>query len=131
MSGLRRLLVALAATLCLSALAAPAAHAAISVFPDSMAATGASATRAALTCPEGNCARNSLSTVDNPTVNSIYLRLAALNPDLTGNAYNDAVGGEDMSDLRDQFEVVIPRNVEFVIVDMGGNDVCAREEGEV
>ena len=131
MSGLRRLLALLAAALCASALAAPAAHAVISVYPDSMAATGASGTRAALTCDVRDCSANSWATGTNPTVNSIYLRLAALNPDLTGNAFNDAVGGENMSDLRDQFEVVIPRNVEFVIVDMGGNDVCAREEGEV
>ena len=131
MTGLRRLLAALAATLCLTALAAPAAHAAISAYPDAMAATGASATRAALTCEVRDCSANSWATGENPAVDSIYLRLAALHPALRGHAFNDAVGGENMSDLGDQFEVVIPQRVEFVIVDMGGNDVCADEEGQV
>jgi len=113
------------------ALAAPAAGAV--VYPDSMAATGASATRAAGTCERatGGCPENSWATGTNAEVNSIYLRIRALHPEITGNVYNDAVGGEAMSDLADQFEVVIGQRVQFVIVDMGGNDVCAPEERQV
>jgi lysophospholipase L1-like esterase len=129
MPGLRRLLFALtAAALCL---AAPAARAAITVFPDSMAATGASATRAALTCEARDCSANSWVTGTNPDVNSIYLRIRAVHPAIEGNAYNDAVGGEKMSDLDDQFEVVIEQRVQLVVVDMGGNDVCRQSEGSV
>jgi lysophospholipase L1-like esterase len=112
------------------ALAAPAAGAL--VYPDSMAATGASATRAAGTCERsGGCPENSWATGTNTEVNSIYLRIRAVHPEITGNVYNDAVGGEDMSDLADQFEVVIEQRVQFVIVDMGGNDICAAEERQV
>lgn len=134
MPGIRRSFVALAAALCATALAAPTAHAAVTVYPDSMAATGASATRAAGTCEgrgSGGCPENSWATGTNPAVNSIYERIKAVHPAITGNVYNDAVGGENMSDLSDQIEVVISQRVQFVIVDMGGNDVCADEEGEV
>lgn len=130
MPGLRRL-AALAAAFCLTALAAPATDAAITVYPDSMAATGASATRAALTCEARDCSANSWATGTNATVNSIYLRIRAVNPAIEGRAYNDAVGGESMDDLSDQMDVVIGQRVQFVIVDMGGNDVCRSEEGQV
>jgi hypothetical protein len=131
MSGLCRLLAALAAALCITALAATGASAAITVYPSSMAATGASATRAALTCEARDCSANSWATGTNPAVNSIYLRIKAVHPAIEGNVYNDAVGGENMSDLRDQIEVTIEHRVQFVIVDMGGNDICAPNEAGV
>ena len=96
-----------------------------------MSATGASATRAALTCEARDCSANSWATGTNPAVNSIYLRIKAVHPAIEGNVYNDAVGGENMSDLRDQIEVVIGHRVQFVIVDMGGNDICAPNEAGV
>lgn len=129
MSGIRRLVAALALSVAGLALAASAALAV--VYPDSMAATGASATRAALTCAERDCSANSWATGTNPEVNSIYLRIRAVHPAITGNVYLDAVGGENMSDLSDQFEATIEHRVEFVIVDMGGNDICAPEERQV
>lgn len=129
MPGIRRQLGALALSAVAMALAAPAASAI--VYPDSMAATGASATRAALTCGGRDCSANSWATGTNPEVNSIYLRIRAVHPEITGNVWNDAVGGEDMSDLADQFEVTIEHRVQFVIVDMGGNDICAPEERQV
>ena len=131
MSGLRRLLVATLAALCLTALAATGASAAMTVYPDSMAATGASATRAALTCELRDCSANSWATGTNPAVNSIYLRIRAVHPAIEGRVWNDAVGGENMSDLRDQIEVTIEHRAQFVIVDMGGNDVCAPNEAGV
>lgn len=129
MSGIGRLLAALA--LSAGVLAALAASALAVVYPNSMAATGASATRAALTCGERDCSANSWATGTNPEVNSIYLRIRAVHPGITGNVYLDAVGGENMSDLADQFEATIEHRVEFVIVDMGGNDICAPEERQV
>jgi len=131
MPGLRRLLITLtAAALCL---VASTAHAAITVYPDSMAATGASATRAAGTCEGGGngCPENSWATGTNLTVNSIYLRIRAVHPAIEGRVWNDAVGGERMDDLADQFEVTIEHRAQLVIVDMGGNDVCRPEEGQV
>jgi hypothetical protein len=134
MSGSRRLLLAAAAALCLTALAAPTAHATITAYPNSMAATGASATRAANTCEgggRGGCPGNSWATGTNPDVDSIYERIRAVHPAIEGHAYNDAVGGQKMSNLAAQFDDVIEQRVELVIVDMGGNDVCAPNEREV
>lgn len=129
MSGIRRLLAAL--TLSAAGLALAASAALALVYPNSMAATGASATRAALTCEGRDCSANSWATGTNAEVNSIYLRIRAVHPGITGNLYLDAVGGENMSDLADQFEATIEHRVEFVIVDMGGNDICAPEERQV
>ena len=64
-------------------------------------------------------------------VNSIYLRIRAVHPAIEGNVYNDAVGGEQDGEPPDQIEVAIGQRVEFVIVDMGGNDICAPNEAAV
>ncbi|HEX5145637.1 MAG TPA: SGNH/GDSL hydrolase family protein [Conexibacter sp.] len=129
MSGIRRLAVALAAAVCCTALVAPGASAL--VYPSSMAATGASATQAFDTCAEvgADCPQNSWATGTNPAVDSIYLRIEALNPAIAGHAYDDAVSGSNMAKLARQFEVAAEQAVEFVTVDMGSNDICAREEG--
>jgi lysophospholipase L1-like esterase len=133
MLGSRRLLVALGALLCLSALAAPAAHAAITFVPDSMAATGASATTAYNTCevPGTNCPANSWSTGTNEAVNSIYLRILATNAEMRGHLHNDAVAGSKMARLQAQFEVAAEQRVELVTVDMGSNDICTETEAEM
>src|SRR5215207_11615330 len=98
MSGIRRLLVALAAALCLVAFAAPAACAA---YPNSMAALGDSITRAFNTCifPFVDCPANSWATGTNATVNSFYSRLLAVNPGISGHLFNDARSGAKIADL--------------------------------
>jgi lysophospholipase L1-like esterase len=123
MSGTRRLVVALAAALCLAA-AAPAANAA--VYPDSIAATGDSITRAFNTCafPFIDCPANSWATGTNATVNSFYTRLLALNPGISGNLDNRARSGAQMDDLPGQVTNVVSDGAEFVTVEMGANDVC-------
>lgn len=128
MSGTRRLLVALAATLCLIAFAAPAASAA---YPNSMAATGDSITRAFNTCsfPFVDCPANSWATGTNATVNSFYLRILAVNPGISGHLFNDAVSGAKMADLPGQIANVVRQRVEYVVIEMGANDVCTSEEG--
>jgi len=130
MPGLRRLLIALATALCSSALAAPAARADITVYPDSMAATGASATTAFNTCPTPftSCPANSWSTGTEAAVESIYLRIAAVHPAILGHAYNDAIGGRKMAGLQAQVEVAAEQRAELVTVDMGSNDVCTPSE---
>jgi lysophospholipase L1-like esterase len=132
MTGIRRLVAALALSAGLAATCASSALAV--VYPNSMAATGASATRAANTCEgggRGGCPENSWATGTNTEVNSIYLRIRAVHSGITGNLHLDAIGGQKMSDLSAQMEVVVEQRVEFVIVDMGGNDFCAPEEREV
>jgi lysophospholipase L1-like esterase len=133
MPGIRRLLVAWSAALCLTIVAASTASAAITFGPDSMAATGASATTAYNTCetPGTNCPANSWSTGTNRAVNSIYLRIRAIHSEIEGNNFNDAVAGSKMARLQAQFEVAAEQRVELVTVDMGSNDICTDTEAEM
>jgi lysophospholipase L1-like esterase len=128
MTGTRRMLVALAAALCLTALASSAA---LAVYPNSMAATGDSITRAFNTCafPFTDCTQNSWATGTEATVNSFYLRIRAVNAGITGRLFNDARSGARMSDLPGQATTVAGQRVEYVVIEMGANDVCTSEEG--
>src|SRR5689334_15861047 len=122
MTGIRRLLAACAAALCIVALAASAALAA---YPNSMAATGDSITRAFNTCsfPFVDCPANSWATGTNTEVNSFYQRILAVNPGISGRAFNDARSGARMADLPGQVSTVVSQSVEYVVVEMGANDV--------
>lgn len=128
MSGTRRLLVATATALCLAAIAAPAA---LAVFPNSMAATGDSITRAFNTCrtPFTDCVANSWATGTEATVNSFYLRILERNAGIRGNLHNDAVSGAKMSNLPEQVANAVSQRVEYLTIEMGANDVCTSEEG--
>jgi lysophospholipase L1-like esterase len=120
--GIRALLVAaLAATALLLPVAAQAA-----TYPNSMASTGDSITRAYNTgfFPYTDNPAGSWSTGTNSTVVSHYIRLLALNPAIRGKNYNDAKSGARMADLDGQMTTVASQHVDYVTVLMGGNDVC-------
>ena len=71
-------------------------------LPSSMASLGDSITRAAdVCCWYGDHPHESWSTGDNPIdgIHSQYERLQAVNPAISGHAYNDAVSGAKASDL--------------------------------
>ena len=127
MTGTRRLLVALAAALCLTALASSAALAA---YPNSMAATGDSITRAFNTCsfPFTDCPANSWATGTEAAVNSFYLRILERNAAIRGNLFNDARSGARMADLSGQVTNVVTQRAEYATVEMGANDVCTGSE---
>ncbi|HEX5823712.1 MAG TPA: GDSL-type esterase/lipase family protein [Candidatus Limnocylindrales bacterium] len=95
-------------------------------YPDSMASTGDSITRAYNTgfFPYTDNAAGSWSTGTNTGVASHYSRLLALNPAIRGKNYNDAKSGARMADLNGQMTKVVSQHVEYVTVLMGGNDVC-------
>lgn len=98
-------------------------------IPSSMASTGDSITRAYNT--GSGFADNpggSWSTGTNTTVNSHYTRLLALNPAISGRNFNDAKSGAKMADLAGQLTTVAGRNVDYVTILMGGNDVCTSSE---
>jgi len=130
MTGTRRMLAALGAALCLVALASTAALAA---YPNSMAATGDSITRAFNTCsfPFIDCPQNSWATGTERTVNSFYLRIRAVNPGIEGRANNDARSGARMSNLPEQVNSAVSQRVEYLVTEMGANDVCTSEEGNM
>ena len=93
--------------------------------PSSMAAAGDSITRAFNLCffPFTDCPAQSWSTGTNSTVNSHARRLG-----ITASAFNHAVSGARMVDFPSQAATIDGRNVGYVTLLMGGNDVCRDTE---
>lgn len=116
---------ALVAGLAVTALLVPVAAQA-AWYPDSMASTGDSITRAYNTgfFPFVDNPGGSWSTGTNTTVASHYSRLLALNPAIRGRNYNDAKSGARMADLNGQIATVVTQHADYATVLMGGNDVC-------
>ena len=97
-----------------------------------MDALGASVTVGFNTdCPDGwiDCPDNSWATGTNPAVDSVYLRLLALNPRLKDHNANDAESGTAMVALDGQAESAVQRGVDLVTIAMGTNDACGRRTG--
>lgn len=113
----------------LVAFAAPLRARAAAVYPNTMASTGDSITRAFNTglFPFTDATSNSWSTGSSSTVNSLARRIAALNPSFRAS-YNDARTGAKMGELATQFNTVKTQAPEYVTVLMGANDVCASSE---
>ena len=98
-------------------------------YPNSIASTGDSITRAFNDCwfPYVDCPSASWST--GTSSYSHYRRIQAANFGITGRSYNHAVTGADMADLYGQVQGTIGRRAEYVTILMGANDVCASSEG--
>lgn len=114
----------------LAAVGIPRSAAAAGPYPNSIASTGDSITRAFNTgsFPFVDAPANSWSTGTNSSVNSLYSRILALNPSISGNRYNDARSGAKMIDLAGQAVTVNSQHVEYVTILMGANDVCTSSE---
>ena len=112
------------------ALASPSAAGAAS-YPKSMASTGDSITTAFNTgfIPYIDNPSASWSTGTSTAVNSQYLRLLKLNPNILGRIYNDAAGGAKMANLAGQMQKAVAQRVQYVTVLMGGNDLCTSSVG--
>ena len=97
-------------------------------YPNSIASTGDSITRAFNDCwfPYVDCPSASWST--GTSSYSHYRRIQGANPAIAGRTYNHAVTGADMADLYGQVQGVIGRRAEYVTILMGANDVCASSE---
>ena len=105
--------------------------------PKTMAALGDSITRAfnteinpptcPLFLPTGllDCPKNSWSTGTEPTVNSQYQRIQAIDPGRNPVAFNDARSGAVAEDLRGQAQVAVAQDPDYVTVLIGGNDACS------
>ncbi len=126
-----RLAILVIATVLLQLAAVGSASA--EALPSSMASTGDSITRAFNTSwvPFIDAPGNSWSTGTSSTVNSHYRRILAVNPAINGRNFNDAVSGARMVDLTGQMQTVAARNVGYVTVLMGGNDVCRDSEAQM
>jgi len=66
-------------------------------------------------------------------VQSVYTRTLAGNPNINGKNFNYSVNGAKMADLNSQALNVnsTPGGVELVLIEMGGNDVCASNEASM
>jgi PKD repeat protein len=94
--------------------------------PSSMAAVGDSITQAASTAGGlgVDAPQNSWSTGTSATVNSHFLRLRALNPQIA--AFNRSVSGAKVIDLNAQMQTVVALDPDpgYLTVLIGGNDLC-------
>jgi hypothetical protein len=67
---------------------------------------------------------NNWATGTNPGVRSQYERILAANPRIVGHAYDVARDGAEASDFVRQVQALAPHPLDYVIVALGGNDVC-------
>lgn len=122
----RSRLTAVLSVAVLAGLAAAPASASTPALPASMAAVGDSITQAASSGGSlgADYPANSWSTGTNGTVNSHYLRLQALYPAITGNAWNHSVSGAKVADLAGQMTAAAAHQPAYLTVLIGGNDLC-------
>lgn len=105
---------------------------AYAAYPNSIAGLGDSITRAALSDNSiGGLAygqpEHSWSTgySSSDPVSSHYERILAANPGISGQTYNLAESGAQMDDLPGQANSAVSVGAQYVVIQMGGNDVCA------
>ncbi len=100
--------------------------------PNSMAALGDSISRAYNACSfPGECLASVWSTGSDTGVDSQYTRILAANPGIAGHAFNDAVSGTVMGNLNGQAATAVSQGVDYVTIEMGGNDGCKNTEAEM
>ncbi|MCH7484888.1 MAG: hypothetical protein IIA90_07045 [Chloroflexi bacterium] len=103
----------------------------ITGYPDSIAGLGDSITRAVNSDAFGDRPENSWVTGTNASVDTIYSRLLAVHPAISGNRFNEAVSGARMTDLNGQAQDAVAAGAELVTVFMGANDVCTSSEASM
>ena len=100
--------------------------------PNSMAALGDSISRGFDACPAfGECVASNWSTGTDPAVDSQYERILAVNPNIAGHAFNDAVSGATESNLVAQANNAVSQQVDYITIEMGGNDACKATEAQM
>lgn len=110
--------------------ALPHGAAAAGALPNSIVSTGDSITRAFNTgsLPFTDAPANSWSTGDNTAVNSLYRRILALNPSISGHSNNYARSGAKVLDLYGQVLFANTLHSQYMTILIGANDVCASSE---
>lgn len=101
----------------------------ISGPPSSIAALGDSFNTGFNAGPSGGDAPSlSWSTGTDRSVNSLYLRLLALNPAIRGHRYLVAKDGTKVGDLARQIAVAADHRAQLITVQAGGNDICSASD---
>ena len=113
--------------LCVVVIFANTGTAAALWYPSSITALGDSITTAYDSTKLGSVPANSWSTGTNSSVNSMYLRILAVNSLINRKNVNLAVPGAKVADLNSQASQV-GRKVDYVTVLIGANDVCTSSE---
>jgi lysophospholipase L1-like esterase len=123
-------LTVVVAALCALAVPVAVADPPLTGYPNSIASTGDSITRAFDTCSSAftDCPANAWSTGTASAVNSHYGRILAANPLISRRTYNDAKTGAKTVDLAGQVQSAIAQHAEYVTILMGANDVCTSSE---
>lgn len=129
----RRLMVACsAAALILVGTLATPATAQTQPVPDSIASMGDSITRAFNACGwYVDCPSRSFSTGGHSSINSHYLRIHDINPDIAGNNHNEAASGARAVHMANQAAAVVNRDVDYVTMLIGANDACTSSESSM
>jgi lysophospholipase L1-like esterase len=127
-----RLAVLVLAGLSLTSVPALAGKPSGSGLPNSMAAIGDSITQAANLDGSNIGASNpehswSTGYDGGDIVVSHYERLLAKNRKINGKNYNDSVSGSRMNDAPGQAQQAVAQGVQYVTIEMGGNDVCTSD----
>ncbi|SCG64562.1 GDSL-type esterase/lipase family protein [Micromonospora halophytica] len=132
MTLVRRALAALASATALVLLATTPAVADAGPPPSSMASLGDSITRGFNACGwYTDCTSRSFSTGDYSSVNSHYLRVRALNPNIGGRNHNDARSGAKSADMYGQAGTAVSQGVDYVTMLIGANDACTSSESSM
>ncbi|MEH1013412.1 SGNH/GDSL hydrolase family protein [Micromonospora sp. CPCC 206060] len=129
MTHRRRALTVLAAITAFVTLTAAPAVADAGPPPNSMASLGDSITRGFNACGwYVDCTSRSFSTGDYSSVNSHYLRIRTVNPNINGRNYNDGKTGAKSADMYGQAGSAVSQGVGYVTMLIGANDACTGSE---
>jgi lysophospholipase L1-like esterase len=100
--------------------------------PNTMAALGDSITTGFNACGfYFDCKSRSWSTGTSSTVNSHYLRILAVNQNISGRNFNDAVSGARAYHLNGQAQQAAGQRAQYVTVLIGANDACKATESQM
>ena len=76
----------------------------------------------------GDAPSLSWSTGDDPQVESVYLRLLAVNPATRNHRYLEAKDGSKIGDLARQMSLAADHHAQLITVQSGGNDICSAKD---
>src|SRR4051812_9211369 len=130
----RLALACLVAALAATALIQPAWASPAKVGPpNSIDVLGDSISRAFQTgtVPLTDAPQNSWASGTTTSVNSVYLRIRAINPAINGNNLNHAVTGAKVAGINAQAANAVASHAEAVYILIGANDVCTSTEASM
>jgi lysophospholipase L1-like esterase len=100
--------------------------------PSSMASMGDSISRGFNACGwYVDCTSHAFSTGTDAATDSQYLRIVAVNPAMSGHAYNDAKTGAKIADMPGQAAAAVKQQVGYVVMLIGANDACTGSEASM